>query len=1422
MRTPIAHPVWPILALLWCPGMGRLAAAELQAQSSKALGLHCPLTRDFASAAGPAAKVRGEDRTAFVEEDGVAFARLTPTGAKKEPHIAEWPAGDILSNAQGAVSCRVRFRKRADPKARAALVLALADGGGGRWTLSVKEEPYEPPNDKTAAPQGLDEADVNPADALADIEAKLGLEASQTPVATLTCQARATLFAEGDVPGGVRGRLNLLETGQWRHVVWTWRSARHTVYIDGRAVASKASVSRMQPLAEPKAAHLRLTPGMADLADLRVHRRALSSAEAELLARATPDQYLPSAPALRLWADWGLYTGRAVVYADTAALPTTALVKLACINADGKRLAEFDLRSLPSGLGEMVARVTQPRHFPEGEYHFKGIAYDQAGKELARAESAPWRARELTQPWLGSRAGLDKKHKIIPPFTPIRVDGDAVATVLRTHTIGRSGTFKSVVAAGAELLAAPVQLHVRANGRLLDFSQGPGLGEVSNAEDSAQWSAVTRTPEGHELEVHGRIEYDGVARFDVTLKPKGKLAVDKVELRLPYRPEVLGFIHSIASGFIHRFMAVEEIDGKLRAKRISWGTGMEENPSRPPEVIFDSFDLHRRPEVNRFSFVPYVHVGNYERGLSWFAESDRGWIHGSAPPMELAATPEECYLRLNVVAQPAVLTEPLSFRFFLLANPFKPLPPDWRTWSVGYRRGDKVAERSKHVWWWHWNEYAGGFRPYPGGTFDKTYEDWIGAFKKSDIIHAPFVNYGTPGGSGLFVNDGQATPYGWKTHNHRPQQDYMSYWLDRCVKEIGIKGVYIDEPYSQPYSYNVLAGDAPYIRADGTRGMGYRFGEGRAFIRRLKQVFADHGLDYSIWVHTSHWKVLPLLTFADMSMDGEWPAIWVPSFTNYHRFYFPPIAPAYLSGSQFGFVGAQMLHGNINPKEFPAKMISSRTYLAVTWPFQVLPYNTGMPDEMARVQNIRYEFGIFDEGLEDLRAHDRERWLPGSRFDSPSAYLGGTLNPARDQALLYFTARHDQRRRHTLAGGFAGLALKGKHRHAWNAETGASLNIAGKTVIDAAFPGDLTVVLVRGADQPQAPRPDGVLLGLSFDQGVDPDFSGGLTPVAGAPAADAPALVDGALELDRRSAPLGYPVVPSWAAGTVELDLRVRQFAAAPLRLVGLRHHLELDLAAARRDGKDGLLLTTAEQLEEKAPHPAFRGGKASLFMPLPKGNPEAWHHVVMTWRSGNYAVYCDGERLGQLLLPATTRLRDATALEPGLWLGDGKKGGKARASIDSVFVYDWAFSPDLTVERQGPAIRPPRADHFPVFIHGQRPESLVVGVNLGETKNGHLATRATLALRKKNAATILANGTIFTWLGTGAARLEPTGAAADTGQGVAAKPETDDVLAELAFDEEEWSLSIKLFAGSGSKAKELGERKISFKTGLDEVTGEY
>ena len=139
--------------------------------------------------------------------------------------------------------------------------------------------------------------------------------------------------------------------------------------------------------------------------------------------------------------------------------------------------------------------------------------------------------------------------------------------------------------------------------------------------------------------------------------------------------------------------------------------------------------------------------------------------------------------------------------------------------------------------------------------------------------HCPFINFGVPAGSGLYDDpyavETHTLPFSWKCHTNRLLQDYMVYWLDRCAEDIGIGGVYIDEPYGDMVSFNVLATDAAYIRPDGTREMGYDFMEGRSYFRRIRQMFTDRGTDYSLWLHTSSWKALPMMTFADVSMDGE-------------------------------------------------------------------------------------------------------------------------------------------------------------------------------------------------------------------------------------------------------------------------------------------------------------------------------------------------------------------------------------------------------------------------------------------------------------------------------------------------------------------------------------------------------------------------
>ncbi|HPD15558.1 MAG TPA: DUF6067 family protein [Planctomycetota bacterium] len=1291
-------------------------------------------------------------------------ASFGPAPLRQNANEAVWKAGDILNNAQGAVCFRIRIPKQDKPPQQPFPLMSLSGTQAGEWTLLVNEAPEPKPSGKPKPPDQLPEPVAGPLDdggavGGASVPRDLDDKEKRDPVSQFTCEVRTRIFAEGNIAGKTAATAKVFEWGQWHHVVWTWRSVHHFIYIDGKLRGTSLQVSRMQPIASAEA-FFRVLLGKAELADLRLYKRALDPPDAVALSAARPDRHLPPFPALRVWADWGPATGRAVVYLD-AADPSFAECEFQCVEAkSGRVLHRWPMHDFPSGLGERSVALTEPHQIPAGAYRFEAVALNGDAKPVARAQSADWTCRDAALPWLGTRVGLPDKPALLPPYTAVEAKGDSVRTLLRDQTIDRTGLPKSILAGGAELLAAPMRLEALVGGKPVTFSDGPGLrGAVSKGAFAVTW-ATTRTPEGHELTVEGRTEFDGLTTFDVVLVPAGTPIVDRVGLVIPFRPEVMQHFHCVASGFINRFMAVEkDREGRFRARNICWDTYSPKEPKRREGVIYDADDVHHMAEVDRFRFVPFVHVGNNQRGLAWFAENDQGWVHdpGKVPPMEIVATEKEMALRLNIVAKPTTITEKesLSFRFYLLANPFKPMPKDWRSWVVGdYRKDTEFAKKAPYRFWWHWNEYAKSFVPYPGGVQGKTYQDWVGKFKGDDLIHCPFINFGVPADSGLygppFFDEMAVLPYSWKLHNSRPHQDYVAYWLDKCAKEIGIKGVYVDEPYCEPYSYNVLASDAPYIRADGTRAVGYRWLEARDYFRRIKQTFHDLGLPHSLWVHTTNYKVSPALTFVDISMDGEHPMIWVPSFQDCHVFYNAERSRGYISGIPFGWVGTQMFHGNTEPKAFPGLWVKSRTYLAVTLPNQVLPQTCGIPDELDRIHNLWSWFGIGEEGVDEWP--DAGQGRPAHSIQPEGAQLAGVANRKKGQALLYATAPW-KGSRIELPDGFKGLDLGKPHIHAWNAETGASLVVDGKTLADLSMPNDVAVVVARGAGTPQASRSEGMLLGVSFDNGIEPDFGGGMLPASGAGDVSGKAL---ALGFDKPA--VGYPVVPSWVQGSVGFDLTVRSVSRTPLRLLALQHHLDLTLSAAQSGEERGLLLVANEVVpQEKLPYQSGKlpTQKREAFVRVPIGERG---RVALVWRSGQYDLYWSGKRLGGISAPAAPRLRDAVAPAFGIWIGDGS-GTKeqAEAVVDSLLVYDWALRPEDLAGRgpMVPAKRPPRGEGFDIRAWGEKLGELAVGIHLAEFKDWEKVTSVKFTVFDAKApAAPLGTAELTPWLGTGATRL--------------------------------------------------------------------
>ena len=83
-----------------------------------------------------------------------------------------------------------------------------------------------------------------------------------------------------------------------------------------------------------------------------------------------------------------------------------------------------------------------------------------------------------------------------------------------------------------------------AAGQPLEFTGPAPAITVAPDGDTAAWTAHARSAAGHRLDIEGDMEYDGMCRYDVTLTPAELLELDGVQLRIPYRPEIVRLAHA--------------------------------------------------------------------------------------------------------------------------------------------------------------------------------------------------------------------------------------------------------------------------------------------------------------------------------------------------------------------------------------------------------------------------------------------------------------------------------------------------------------------------------------------------------------------------------------------------------------------------------------------------------------------------------------------------------------------------------------------------------------------------------------------------------------------------------------------------------------------------------------------------------------
>ena len=571
---------------------------------------------------------------------------------------------------------------------------------------------------------------------------------------------------------------------------------------------------------------------------------------------------------------------------------------------------------------------------------------------------------------LGHGALLADTFKTVPaPWTPVTVKSDAgrvdVGVWNRTCSFVKSPLPVGLRTANQEILAAPVRLVGRVDGKPLEwqrngvmvFAQTPVQATLSGwlANDAVIANCTVRT------------DFDGMTRFDLVVVPQrgAKSRLEQLWLEIPLKSSQATLYHYWPG---------------------RWGAAKNSG------AVEDS--------GMTLPFKPLVWLGWEEGGLSWFAESDKGWQPQKADQaVEVIRQGDQTLLRLHLLdsAPPRL---PLTFTFGLQSTPVKPMPADFHEWRIWHapQLATTLGKSASTVF----REWFPCHRAFPDGnpvpSLDRAQKSGV----KTVVFHedwTPMENYpGTSDEPGLkrlvdqchqrgmkvllyfgyeisslapewaemsdevVVKDAKGVAHaGW--HRLPEQRDfkvcYQSRWQDVLLEGItglmdrtGFDGVYLDGTIS-PWACCNRAHGCGYEAGNGTLKPTYPIFAVRRLMQRLYGLIHPRG--GLINAHQSTCCLPPTLAFTDSYWDGE-------------QFAGGELSGDPLKGLPLATFRAEFMGRNFGvPCEFlayerpPNWTFDHALAVSMLHDVRVRPHGSGtLLDQMSKIWDVMTRFGVRD------------------------------------------------------------------------------------------------------------------------------------------------------------------------------------------------------------------------------------------------------------------------------------------------------------------------------------------------------------------------------------------------------------------------------------------------------------------------------